>query len=70
MPPEMPETPAEPVPSRWVDRHRSLAAALVVMFSMFSPAVDLRPKPLLPAQYEMVEPADPPNLEPGLEDER
>jgi pimeloyl-ACP methyl ester carboxylesterase len=63
MPPETPKTPAEPATPRWVDRHRSLVAALVVMFSMFSPAVDLRPKPLLPAQYEMAEPADPPDLD-------
>ncbi|SFU50782.1 hypothetical protein SAMN05216350_102256 [Polaromonas sp. YR568] len=60
-------TPEEPSDKptrkpRWVDRHQSLAAVLIVMFSMFSPAIDLRPKPLLPAQYEMAEPSDPPDL--------
>jgi hypothetical protein len=63
MPLETPETPADPAPPRWVDRHRSLAAALVVMFSMFSPAVDLRPKPLPQVQHEMAEPSDPPDLD-------
>jgi pimeloyl-ACP methyl ester carboxylesterase len=63
-PPEPPGNPS--AKSRWVDRHQSLAAALIVMFSMFSPAVDLRPKPLLPAQYEMAEPSDPPDLDLNL----
>jgi len=57
------DSPGKP---RWVDRHQSLAAALIVMFSMFSPAIDLRPKPLLPARYEMAEPSDPPDLGPDL----
>jgi pimeloyl-ACP methyl ester carboxylesterase len=67
-PPELPDTPPDSpaAPPRWVDRHQSLAAALVVMFSMFSPAVDVRPKPVLPAKYEIAEPSDPPDLGPNL----
>jgi pimeloyl-ACP methyl ester carboxylesterase len=41
-------------------RRQALAAAVLSVCSMFSPAPDLRPKPLLPVRYQMVRPADPP----------
>jgi pimeloyl-ACP methyl ester carboxylesterase len=37
-----------------------MAAIFLTVFSMFSPAADLRPKPLVPVAYQQVRPADPP----------
>jgi hypothetical protein len=41
-------------------RRQTLAAVFLTACSLFSPAPDLRPKPLLPVKYQLVKPADPP----------
>ena len=46
-------------------RRQALAAVFLTACSLFSPAPDLRPKPLLPVRYQLVKPADPPG--PGSE---
>lgn len=43
-------------------RRRAMAAVFLTVFSMISPAPDLRPKPNLPVKYQMVKPADPPRF--------
>lgn len=45
---------------RQAGRRQAMAAAVLTVCSMFSPAPDLRPKPLLPVKYQMVRPSDPP----------
>ncbi len=45
---------------RQAARRQALAAVFIAAFSMFSPAPDLRPKPILPIKYQMVKPSDPP----------
>jgi len=60
---EAEQSSTEPSRSRWVERNQALAAILLAAMSLFSPTPDLRPKPVLPATYEMVEPSDPPDLD-------
>jgi len=47
---------------RQAARRQTMAAVFLTVFSMFSPAPDLRPKPNLPVKYRMVKPADPPRF--------
>lgn len=48
---------------RQAARRRAMAAVLLTACSMFSPAPDIRPKPILPVKYQTVKPADPPDLD-------
>ncbi len=48
---------------RQAARRKAMAAVFLSVCSMFSPSPDLRPKPLLPVKYQMVKPADPPDLD-------
>lgn len=48
---------------RQAARRQTMAAVFLTVFSMFSPAPDLRPKPNLPVKYQMVKPADPPEFD-------
>jgi hypothetical protein len=47
---------------RQAARRQAMAAIFLTFFSMFSPAPDLRPKPILPVKYQMIKPADPPDF--------
>ena len=47
---------------RQAARRQTMAAVFLTVFSMISPAPDLRPKPNLPVKYQMVKPADPPKF--------
>ncbi|HSW09249.1 alpha/beta fold hydrolase [Aquabacterium sp.] len=47
---------------RQAARRQTLAAVFLTVFSMISPAPDLRPKPNLPVTYQRVKPADPPRF--------
>lgn len=48
---------------RQAARRQAMAAVFLTVFSMISPAPDLRPKPNLPVKYQMVKPADPPRFD-------
>lgn len=50
--------------TRRAARRQTAAAVLLAVFSLFSPAPDLRPKPLLPVKYQHVKPSDPPDFDP------
>ena len=47
---------------RQAARRQTMAAVFLTVFSMFSPAPDLRPKPNLPVKYRMAKPTDPPRF--------
>lgn len=48
--------------ARRAARRQALAAMVLAAFSLFSPAPDLRPKPILPVKFQQAKPSDPPKF--------
>lgn len=49
--------------ARRAARRQTLAAMALAAFSLFSPAPDLRPKPILPVKFQFAKPSDPPKFD-------